>query len=64
MEITKNAEGKLKMDVCGIGMYIPAGTNVVVETVVDNFKNIFIRVVSMRGSVILPYGETNISWLV
>ena len=64
MEITKNAEGKLKMDVCGIGAYIPAGTNVVVETVVDNFKNIFIRVVSMKTSVKLPYGDTNISWLV
>lgn len=64
MEVTKNAEGKLKMDVCGAGVYIPTGTNVVVETVVDNFKNIFIRVVSMRGSVKLPYVETNISWLV
>jgi len=64
MEVTKNAEGKLKMNVSSEGNYISAGTSVVVETVVDNFKNIFIRVVSMRGSVKLPYSETNISWLV
>jgi hypothetical protein len=64
MLVTKITEGKLKLDVSDTDMYIRADTNVVVEVVVDNFKNIFVRVVSLRGSVKLPYVETNISWLV
>ena len=64
MEITKNAEGLLKMDVASEGNYITAGTPVVVETVVDNFKNIFVRVVSMQTSVRLSYADTSINCLV
>jgi hypothetical protein len=65
MQILEKFEGKLKMSVSSEGNYIPLGTSVVIETVVDDFKNIFLRVSSIReGSVILPYVETNISWLV
>jgi len=60
----KLAESKLKIDVASEGNYIKAGTEVVVLEVLDNFKNLFIAVVSMKCSVKLPYFDTNIERLV
>lgn len=64
MIIVKSVEGKLKMSVSSEGNFIPEGTPVVVETVVDNFKNMFFRVVSIKTSVRLSHFETNSLWLV
>lgn len=64
MEIIRRKDGKLKMDVSSEGNYISAGTEVIVEEVCDNFKNLFIRVTSPWKSVRLPYVVTNVDWLV
>jgi hypothetical protein len=63
MEVKKLSEGFLKMDVSSEGNFIKSQTFVVVNEVIDNFKNLSIEVISMNTKVRLPYC-TNVSWLV
>lgn len=63
MEIMNKVEGKLKVMVSSEDNVIYEGTPVVIETVADNFKNIFVRVISMKTEVKLPYFDTDIDWL-
>lgn len=62
MQILNKHEGILKVLVSSQGNMIPEGTNVVIETIVDNFKNIAVRVKSLSETVFLPH-ETDIDWL-
>lgn len=64
MELMCRVEGKLKMDVSSEGNYIPAGTEVIVDSLCDNFNNLFVLVTSPRTSVKLPYYDTFVSWLI
>lgn len=62
MIILDKSEGVLKVLVGSQGVYLTEGTQVVVETIVDNFKNISVRIQSWNKTVFLPHG-TDIKWL-
>lgn len=64
MNTVKVAEGKLITDVSSEGNYIPTGTSVVVNEVIDKFKNIYYEVISMRTKVKMPYYDTDAQRLV
>lgn len=67
MEVLNRQEGKLNVTVAstedGVQHLIRAGSPVVIESVCDNFKNIFVRVISPRDVVKLNYYDTDIKWL-
>jgi hypothetical protein len=63
MQILDRAEGVLKVLVSSQGVAICGGTPVVVETIVDNFKNIAVRVKSASRTVFLPFYGTDVKWL-
>ena len=62
MQILDKHEGTLKVLVSSQGNTIYEGTSVVIETIVDNFKNIAVRVKSLNNTVFLTHG-TDIAWL-
>jgi hypothetical protein len=63
MEIFDKTEGTLAVLVSSQGNHIVEGTDVVIETIVDNFKNIAIRVRSASTVVFLPFYGTDVKWL-
>lgn len=63
MQILDKAEGVLNVIVASEGNYIRKGTQVVIETIVDNFKNIEVHVISANTTVRLPYYDTDVNWL-
>ena len=63
MKILDKSEGTLKVLVASEGNYITEGTAVVIETVVDNFKNIWVQVRSMSKTVRLSFYGTDVKWL-
>ena len=63
MNILDRAEGVLKVLVASQGSSICEGTSVVIETVVDNFKNITVQVRSTQRTVVLPFYGTDVKWL-
>jgi hypothetical protein len=63
MNILDRAEGVLKVLVASQGSSIREGTSVVIETVVDNFKNITVQVRSYQSTVVLPFYGTDVKWL-
>ena len=63
MQILDRTEGVLKVLVASQGASICEGTPVVIETVVDNFKNIAVRVKSASRTVFLPFYGTDVKWL-
>jgi hypothetical protein len=63
MNILDRAEGVLKVLVASQGVAICEGTSVVIETVVDNFKNITVQVRSYQSTVVLPFYGTDVKWL-
>lgn len=63
MQILDRTEGTLKALVGSQGRYIVEGTPVVIETVVDNFRNISVRVRSSSRTVFLPFYGTSIKSL-
>jgi len=63
MQILDRAQGVLKVLVASQGVAICEGTPVVVETIVDNFKNISVRVRSYQRTVLLPFYGTDVKWL-
>jgi hypothetical protein len=63
MQILDRTEGTLKVLVSSQGNFIRSGTPVIVETIVDNFKNIAVRVKSTQRTVFLPFYGTDIKWL-
>jgi len=63
MQILDRAQGVLKVLVASQGVAICEGTPVVVETVVDNFKNISVQVRSYQRTVLLPFYGTDVKWL-
>lgn len=63
MKVLNKVEGVLNVIVASEGKYIRKGTPVVIETIVDNFKNIEVHVISAYNTVRLPYYDTDIDWL-
>jgi hypothetical protein len=63
MKVLDKQIGVLKVLVASEGKFIREGTNVVIETIVDNFKNIEVHVISPYTMVRLPYIDTDINWL-
>jgi hypothetical protein len=63
MEILDRREGVLKVLVSSQGTSIQEGNFVVIETVVDNFKNIAVKVKTPFKTVFLPFYSTDINWL-
>ena len=63
MQILDRTEGVLKVLVASQGASICEGTPVVIETVVDNFKNISVQVRSYQRTVVLPFYGTDVKWL-
>lgn len=63
MEVLNKVEGRLNVIVASEGNVIYKGTPVVVETIVDNFKNIEVWVTSITTRVRLPYYDTDVDWL-
>ena len=63
MEILDRSEGTLKVLVANEGVTIYVGTPVVVETIVDNFKNLAVRVRSASKTVLLNFYNTDTKWL-
>ena len=63
MKVLDKQIGVLKVLVSSEGKYIREGTNVVIETIVDNFKNIEVHVISAYTMVRLPYIDTDVKWL-
>ena len=63
MQVLNKVEGRLNVIVASEGKYIRKGTPVVIETIVDNFKNMEVHVISMSTTVRLPYYDTDIDWL-
>jgi len=57
-------QGTLLMDVASEGKMIRKGTVVIINEVVDNFKNISVEVVSMYNTVRLPFYGTSITKMV
>lgn len=63
MKVLNKVEGVLNVIVASEGKYIRKGSPVVIETIVDNFKNIEVHVISAYTTVRLPYYDTDIDWL-
>ena len=63
MSIIRSEVGKLHIMVASEGNVIREGTMVIIETIVDNFKNIYVEVRSAFKTVKLSYYETDIDWL-
>jgi hypothetical protein len=63
MQILNRREGVLNVLVSSQGTSIEKGECVVIETIVDNFKNIAIRVKAPFKTVFLPFYSTDIDWL-
>ena len=63
MKVLEKKVGILNVMVSSEGKYIRPGTEVVIETIVDNFKNIEVHVISPSNMVRLPYISTDTDWL-
>jgi hypothetical protein len=63
MQVLDSNVGVLKVLVASQGVAICEGTPVVIETVVDNFKNITVQVRSTQRTVVLPFYGTDVKWL-
>jgi hypothetical protein len=63
MQILDRTEGVLQVLVSSQGNSICEGTSVVIEIVVDNFKNIAVRVKSASKTVFLPFYGNDVDWL-
>ena len=63
MQVLNKKVGILNVMVASEGKYIRPGTEVVIKTIVDNFKNIEVHVISPYNMVRLPYISTDIDWL-
>lgn len=63
MEIINSYQGMLKVTVASEGNYINSNTPVIIEQVVDDFKNLYVTVTSISTTVKLNYFDTDIKWL-